>query len=169
MKSSTKKLVRILLLACVVLGAALILLQLVPYWTYENSETSTTDTISILEYTVLPSAHPDVTKLLNTNTNEAINSVAGTFCIVFMLGIASIVFIIVKSSSLWVSLFPAAVGIGSLIGYLTDPVWQLGSIFIPLIIVSALLALCGLIAAAIWVHSFKYWFMDPKDWPSAKK
>lgn len=169
MKRSTKNFAKICLFICAILCAVLIVLQLFPSWTYQNTETNSTDTISILEYTVLPSAHPDVTKYLNTSSNEAINSVAGTFCIVFMLGITSIVFFFVKPNALWTCLFPLAIGGFATVGYLTDPAYQLGSLNTVLIILSALLTVFALIATVIWVHSFKYWFMDPKDWPSAKE
>lgn len=169
MKTSTKKIAKVLLFASAILCALLIIMQLVPYWTYNNTETNTTDSISILEYLVLPSAHPDVTAYLNSSSNEAINSLAGTFCFIFLLGAVSIVIVLVKSNSRWISLFPLTVGAGSLIGFLTDPAWNTGSIYVVLVVASALLTLCSLIVAVIWVHSFKYWFMDPKDLPSAKK
>ena len=92
-----------------------------------------------------------------------INSLAGTFCIVFMLGIVAIVFIFVKPNSRWISVWPFAVGAGSLIGYLTEPRWAWGSVHILLIALSAALTIVSLIPLIIWVSSVKYWFMDPKQ------
>lgn len=159
---------KIFLFICAALCAALVLAQFVPYWTYENSETASSDTISILEYLALPGEHKDVTKTLDAGANEAINSLAGTFCIVFLLGIVSIAFILVKPNSLWVSVWPLVVGVGGLIGYLTEPRWQGGSIHIVLIILCAALILVTLVPFVLWFINMKYWFMDPKDLPNAK-
>ena len=126
-----------------------------------------TDPISIFEFLILPEDHPYIQKYLGCNgkTNpEVINSLAGTFCIVFLLGAVSIAFVVLKPEKLWISVFPTFVGIGSLIGYLTEPVWAMGNgaIHITLIALSALLTVSSLVALGIWLYSFKFWFMDPK-------
>lgn len=162
MKSSTRNIAKILLIVCAVLCAALIVCQLVPYWEYQNAETGATESISIFEYLGLPSAHKDVTKLLDSGAKEAINSLATTFCFV-LLGAVSIAFTILKLNTLWVSVFPTVVGIGSLIGYLTEPRWQMGSIYIVLVVLSAALTVAALISFAICLYSIKYWFKDPKQ------
>lgn len=170
MKKSTKKIAKTFLLITAALCVALILMQLVPYWTYQNTKTESEDTISILEYLALPFSHPDVTKMLDSSKPAVINSLAGTFCIALLLGVVSIVVSIVKSNTRWASVFPVVVGVGTLIGYLTEPRWALGgSMHIVLIIISAALTICALVPFCIGLYSIKYWFMDPKDWPSAKK
>lgn len=186
MKTKTKMTARICLLVCVVLCAALILAQFVPYWTPDEeainkaaagAEVPPTDTgaISILQYLILPSSYPTVTEYLDTeykgaaaDPNPTINSLAGTFSIIFLLGIVSIIFICVKPKSRWIAVWPFAVGVGSLIGYLTEPLWALGSIHIVLVILSAALVVVSAIPLVIWLSSFRYWFMDPKDLPNAK-
>lgn len=162
MKTKTKMIARIFLIVCAVLCAALIVAQLLPYWTYENSETETTETISILGYLALPSTHEDVTELLDSSANEDINSLAGTFCIALLLGAVAVIFVILKPKSLWISVWPVAVGIGTLIGYLTEPRWALGSLHILLICLSAALTVASLVPFGIWINGMKYWFMDPK-------
>lgn len=164
MKKSTKMLAKICLIISAVLCAALILAQFVPYWTYQNTEEGKEDTISIIEYMAFPTVKTDVTDYFEDNTdNFNINSLAGTFCFVFMLGIVSIVFVVIKPNSRWISVWPTAVGLGSLIGYLTDPLWQLGSFYTVLVVLSALLTVAALISLIIWVASMRYWFMDPKE------
>ena len=162
MKNSTKNIAKVLLIICAVLCAALIVIQLAPYWEYENTETNTTETISILEYLALPSAHKPVTKMLGAGTNAAINSLATPFSIILFLGGASIVLIILNLNNLWVTIFPFAVGVGSLICYLTESRWQLGSHYIYILVLSAALAVVGTAAFAINLYSIKYWFADPK-------
>ena len=129
-----------------------------------------TDPISIFEFLILPKDHPYIEKYLGANGEKGleqaavINSLAGTFCIVLLLGAVSIAFVILKSQKLWISVFPTFVGIGSLIGYLTEPVWKMGnpSLHLTLIILSAALTVASLTALGIWFYSFKFWFMDPK-------
>lgn len=164
MKSSTKLLAKICLIISAVLCAALILVQFVPYWTYQNTAEGKEDTISIIEYMAFPSDNTDVTDYFEDNTDSfKINSLAGTFCIVFLLGIASIVFLVIKPNSRWISVWPTAVGLGSLIGYLTEPLWQLGSYYTVLVVLSAILTVAALIPFILWVTSVRYWFIDPKE------
>lgn len=162
MKTKTKTTARIFLIVCAVLCAALIVVQLLPYWSYENSETDTTDTISILEYLALPSEHKDVTKAIDTSAKEDINSVAGTFCIALLLGAVVIIFVILKPQSMWISVWPLVVGIGTLIGYLSEPRWALGSLYIVLVALSAAITVVALVPFIIWIYGMRYWFMDPK-------
>lgn len=162
MKTKTKLTARIFLIVCAALCAALIVAQLLPYWSYENSETDTVETISILEYLGLPSAHKDVTKAIDTSAKEDINSVAGTFCIALLLGAVAIVFVIVKPKSLWISVWPLLVGAGSLIGYLTEPRWALGNLHMVLVALSAAITACAVVPFAMWIYSIKFWFVDPK-------
>ena len=165
MKTKSKKITRVLLIVCAALVVALALAQFVPYWTYENAETASTDTISIFEYLILPTSHTDVTSALDAGTNEAINSLAGTFCIIYLLGLVTVIFVIIKPTSLWICVWPLATGVGSLIGYLTEPRWQMGSIYIVLVILSALLTLASIYPLITWIKYIRYWFMDPKDVP----
>lgn len=163
MKSTTKKLARLSLFVCAALCAALMLAQLIPYWTYNNTETASSDTVSILEYLALPGTQEDVTDYLDAGSNEAINSLAGTFCIVFLLGAVAIVFVCTKPNSLWISVWPLIVGAGGLIGYLTEPRWQSGSLYIVLVILSGLLTAVSIVPTVVWGISIRNWFLDPKD------
>ena len=125
-----------------------------------------TDPISIFEFLILPGDHPYIEQYLGCESKthpEVINSLASTFCIVFMLGIVAIVFVFTKPNSRWISVWPFAVGAGSLIGYLTEPLWALGSVHILLIALSAALTAVSLIPLIIWITGVKYWFMDPKQ------
>ena len=125
-----------------------------------------TDPISIFEFLVLPSDHPYIEQYLGCEGKEhpeVINSLAGTFCIVFMLGVVAIIFVFTKPNSRWISVWPFAVGVSSLIGYLTEPLWALGSVHTLLIVLSAALSAVSLIPLIIWIASVKYWFMDPKQ------
>lgn len=126
-----------------------------------------TDPISIFNFLILPEDHPYIARHLGAQSKthpEVINSLAGTFCIVLLLGAVSIALIVLKPNKLWVSAFPVFVGIASLIGYLTEPVWAMGNpgIHAVLIALSAALSVSSLVACGIWLYSFKFWFMDPK-------
>ena len=126
-----------------------------------------TDPISIFNFLILPEDHPYIARHLGAQSKvhpEVINSLAGTFCIVLLLGAVSIALIVLKPNKLWVSAFPVFVGISSLIGYLTEPVWAMGTpaIHVILIALSAALSISSLVACGIWLYSFKFWFMDPK-------
>lgn len=132
-----------------------------------------TGSVSIFRYMFLPSSYPVISEYLDANYevprgtdpstyNPRINSLAGTFCIVFLLGIVSVIFIVLKPNKLWISVFPFVVGVGGLIGYLTESTWAMGSIYIVLVLLSALLTIASAIAVGIWLYSFKFWFMDPK-------
>ena len=125
-----------------------------------------TDPISIFEFMILPGDHPYIEQYLGAESREhpeVINSLASTFCIVLLLGVISIIFVITKPNSRWICVFPFTVGAGSLIGYLTEPLWALGSVHILLIALSSALTVVSLISLIIWISSAKYWFMDPKQ------
>ena len=123
------------------------------------------DPISIFNFLILPNDHPYIEQYLKAdgkNNAPTINSLAGTFCIVLLLGAVSIALVITKSDKRWISVFPTVVGVGSLIGYLTEPVWAMGSLHTLLIALSAALTAVSLIPFFIWIFSVRFWFMDPK-------
>ena len=181
MKKSTKKLAKITLLICAALCAALILAQFVPYWTpdqesidtvkasYDEEKELETGSLSIFQFMGLPSNYPVMDEYLGTNdykpadTHKAINSLALTFCVAFLLAGVTIAVIILNIDKLWISLFPVAVGVITLLGYLTEPLWALGSIYLPLLIISGLLTAVSLVPLCIWFISIRNWFKDPKD------
>ena len=180
MKKTTKLISRIALFVCAALCAALVLAQFYPYWTpdqksidtvkasYEEEKVLETGSLSIFRFLVLPSNYPVMEEYLGTDdykatdTDKAINSLAGTFCVAFALAAVSVAFIILKSDKLWVSAFPMVVGVISLIGYLTEPLWKLGSIYTVLVILSAALTAVSLVAVVMWIMHIVFWFMDPK-------
>lgn len=181
MKTKTKKLAKLFLFVCAFLCAALIFAQFIPYWTpdqesidkvkasYEEDKEIETGSLSVFRFMILPSDYPVIEEYLGTNDykvtdeHKAINSLAGTFCIAFLLAAVTVVIIILKSDKLWVSVFPMVVGVMSLIGYITEPLWALGSTYIVMVILSSLLTAASLIPLAIWFLSIRQWFMDPKQ------
>ena len=163
MKKTLKTTSKICLIVSAVICAALILLQLVPNWTYQNTETKSEETISILEYFAFTYDRPDVTNYFKSNIKQFnINDLASTFAITFFLGIASIILVVLKSDKLWISVFPFVVGCSSLIGLLTNPLWKLGNMYIISVILSAVLAICSMIAVVIWFVDIRNCFIDPK-------
>ena len=183
MKTKTKKLAKLYLIICAALCAALIISQFVPYWTPDQASIDTvkaasdtekeieTGPLSVFEFMVLPSNYPVMEEYLGTkdfkatDEHKAINSLAGTFCIAFLLAAVTIVLIVLKSDKLWISVFPVVVGAFSLVGYLTEPLWALGSIHVVLIALSALLLVASLVPLFVWFISIRNWFLDPKLLP----
>lgn len=180
MKTKTKKLAKVFLLICAFLCAALVFAQFVPYWTpdqasidtvkasYEEEKEIETGSLSILTFMALPSDYPVMEEYLGTNDykvtdeHKAINSLASTFCVAFAVSIVAVIVIILKSDKLWVSIFPVFVGVFCLVGYLTEPLWALGSIYMVLVVLSALLTAASLVPLVIWFISIRNWFIDPK-------
>ena len=181
MKSITKTLARIFLLVSAVLCVALALAQFLPYWTptqeaidtvkasYEEEREVETGPVSVFSYMILPSDHPVIEEYLGTNDykvtdeHKPINSLAGTFCIAFAVGIVAVIFIVLKNNTRWVSMFPFAVGVASLIGYLTEPLWALGKYYVVMLALSGALAVVAAVPFVIWLCSIRFWFMDPKQ------
>ena len=169
MKSSTKMLAKICLIVSAVLCVALIAAQFLPHWHYTSFNEAmeeVPETTSIIKYMAFTYEEDDVTDYLKSQFKSPkdfkINSLASTFCIVVLLGIVSIAFVAVKPNSRWISVFPFAVGIGSFLGYLTEPLWKLGDSYTILLVLSAALAVVAMIPFVIWVASARFWFMDPK-------
>lgn len=180
MKKTTKLISRIALFVCAAICAALVLAHFVPYWTptqeaidtvknsYEEEKVLETGSLSVFEFMILPSSYPVMEEYLGaadfkaTDEHKVINSLAGTFCVAFLLGAVSIIFIVLKSDKLWVAAFPCAVGVMSTIGYLTEPLWKLGSIYMVFLVLAIALTVVSLVAVAMWIMHIVFWFMDPK-------
>lgn len=183
MKKSTKNLAKITLLVCAVLCAALVLAHFVPYWTptqevidsvkasYDEDKVLYTGSLSIFQFLFLPSDYPVMEEYLGTDDFKptdpvkVINNLAGTFCVAFLLAAVYVVIYVLKSDKLWICLFPLAIGVVSFIGYLTEPMWALGSIYIVLVILSGLIAAVSIVPLVIWFISISNWFKDPKTLP----
>ena len=180
MKKTTKNISRIALFVCAAICAALFIAHFFPYWTpsqeaidtvkssYEGEKALDTSSVSVLEFMALPSNYPVMEEYLGTSDfmpkdeYKAINSLAGTFCAVFLLGAVSVVFIILKSDKLWVSAFPFAVGLIGTLGYIKEPLWKLGSFYPVFLGLSAALTVVSFVAVAMWIMHIVFWFMDPK-------
>lgn len=159
-----KTISKVCLIICAVLCFALMITQFLPNWTYEDAETGTVETDSTFDYMAYTYNSYSLTDYMKENSKDFnINSLAGTFCIAFLLSATSIYFIISKINSGWITVFPFATGLGSLIGYLTEPLWKLGAAYIPQVALSAALTVAAFIPLVLWILKVRFWFMDPKD------
>ena len=172
MRNKKNSLSQICLYFCIVLCFALIFVQMVfPFWTAEVSVKNADgervmqeETLSLWGFLSFP--EDDVQKQFNKNFTATygdaydINDVAGTGCLVLILGVVSIIFILLKPNKAWTFMFPLACGISGVIGYLTQPVLQAGNLWIVHLILSCLIIVGTVIPCIHFIKAIKSWLTE---------
>ncbi|MGN0803667.1 MAG: hypothetical protein ACI4MF_13830 [Candidatus Faecivicinus sp.] len=111
---------------CAIIMLALLVLQFVPFWHYgEAGEESA----SMNGYIWFPMDYGDLESYFAETTGKPfdVNSILAMPILHLVLGAAGIVLCVLKRDQVWVSLFPVAVGGVGVWGFLSKPVYRLGS------------------------------------------
>lgn len=153
--SSPNKRIRVFNYICAVLATALIATQFLPFWgCYQCKTCGEGKIISILEYVVFANDHKSgLTTVLQDYyiPNFMAMDVVGTCVLILLTGIMSLFFCQTKSHKLTSTLAPFAAGVCCVIGYLTQPAYQMGQLWILHLCVGAALIL---VSGTIFVISF---------------
>lgn len=171
MKNKKKSLSQICLYICIVLCLALIVTQFLPFWTNEVSvkneegERSNQEvTLSIWGYLSFPEedTQKQFGKIFTSEFGDefSLNNIAGTACLILGLGILSIIFILLKSDKPWTFMFPLACGISGVVGYLSEPVLQIGNLWIVHLILSGLVVAACIYPCIHFIIGIKRWFTE---------
>lgn len=172
MKKKINKLSLICLIICSVLCLALIVTQFIPFWTAEvqikteEGETITQEKdFSVWGYLSFPEDETqkqlgkDFEKTLGKDVFN-INDLAGTACMILAFGILTIIFTACCYDKAWTFIFPLVCGISSLLGYLTQPVLQMGNLWIIPVVLSGLITAAAMLAGVGFFISIKQWLVD---------
>lgn len=127
------------------LSLAMLVMQFVPFWTYGEK------TASINSFVWLKATDGELTGWLASNAPgfnayTDMNSLVLAPVLMFVLCILGAIFCAKNAKAAFISLLPFFCGVIGIIGYLTQPVLQLGDGWIIHIAISAALALVGLVA-----------------------
>ena len=135
---NTKKLT-ICNIVCAILMLALVLCQFLPFWSANG------DTTSLQGYTWWPDDHKEVTNWLKTAIafDFRANDVVIPTILMLIFGCLGSAFCLIKSKSCWVGFLSLICGGAGIWGYLTNPAYQLGNLWVVhLTLAIAITALC---------------------------
>lgn len=122
-------------ITCIILMAVILILQFMPFWSYDGMSTS------IQAYIWYPSDHaPLETYLAGEIDGYTINNILIMPILVLVTSVAGIVLCLIKSGEPWSGLLPLVCGIAGLWGYLFKPAYRLGGNWVLHLIVCIALA-----------------------------
>lgn len=136
---------------CAALMLALLVLQFLPFWSYETEEGARS--ASIQSYIWFPGDMTDLEASLAEATGDeafSVNAILGMPIVVLLAGAAGVVLCLIKSGSPLASLLPLACGAAGVYGFLAKPAFRLGESWGVQLALSAavlLLALAALVRA----------------------
>ena len=172
MKKKINKLSLICLIICSVLCVALIVTQFMPFWTAEvEIETDAGEKVleekefSVWDYLSFPeqAVQKQLGEIFKNEFGKdgfKINDLAGTACLILAFGVLTVIFTAVAYDKAWAFIFPLVCGAGGLIGYLTQPVLQIGKLWIVPVILSAVITVVALLAGVGFFISIVKWFTE---------
>lgn len=147
--------IRILNYICAALALILIVTQFIPFWgCYQCKTCGDGKVISIVEYVCFANDHK--TGLTSVIQNYYIPDfkamdVVGTCVLILLSGVFSLLLCLTKPHKLTSTLAPLAAGLCCVIGYLTQPAYQMGQLWILHLAVGiALIA----VSLTIYIESF---------------
>lgn len=159
MKRNTVNLTRIFNVVCAVLMLALLICQLVPFWSLEGRE------VSIGGYVWFVSDHGDLTAYFQEwlgNGDFDAGSIAGIDTIIIVACVIGLIFCLKNNEDIWPVIFPAVCGILGLYQYITFPVFQLGNNW------GFHLAIC-IAMLVMAIVTFIAWMQPYRKCPNGKK
>ena len=138
-------------IACAVLMVVLLVLQFIPgYWTAEKTlpepdGTFKTESPSLQVYMWAPTEFTAVDKMLDKEFGKTLvmNDAVMMPIVTLTTGVLTVLFAIIKQDKKWVAILPAIGGGFGIFGYLLYPVYQMNSMWIVHLIVSALIFIVG--------------------------
>ena len=148
MKQNTLRLCSIL---CAVLMLALLLCQLMPFWTLNG------ETISLQEYIWFCSEHAEVSAYLTgIDAQFNVNNFVTGPIIVLVVAVVGFFGCLIKPKKIWGSIASAICGLVGVFIYLTDAALQSGSFWI-----LHLLLCVAVLALAVWLFFLQYKTKEP--------
>lgn len=137
---NVNKVAKICCIVCAVLMLAVLVLQYMPYWSFD------TDSSSIADYLWWPDHHKALTKELRgiLGRDFEVRLIAPMPLIVLLAGILGMIVCVWKPGKVGSFIFPLIAGATAVIGFLTVPAFSLGSTYIVQIVVSALLIITAI-------------------------
>lgn len=133
---------------CAVLLLALVVCQFMPFWIAEE------ESASIQAYVWFPQENKDVGNMLTKAVDVNLNDLVLMPIIVLVSGVVGAIFCAAMQKKVWAAICPLACGIAGIYGYLTQPAFQLGSMWIVHLLLSIVILLLGIIIGAFWVKDF---------------
>ena len=135
------------------LSLVMLVMQFVPFWTYGDK------TASINNFVWLKATDGELTSWFASNATgfnayADMNSLVLAPVLMFVLCILGVIFCTKNSKAAFISLIPFFCGVIGVIGYLTQPVLQLGELWTLHIAISAALVLVGLVATVFGIIVF---------------
>jgi len=110
---------------CALLMLVLLILQFMPFWQY-GEETNLAS--SMQSYIWFPNDHKELTSYIESHIDDYnINQILLLPIITLVAGACGIVLCLIRGDHPAVHLFPAVCGVVGIWGYLSSPVYQLGS------------------------------------------
>ena len=148
MKKNTAGLLKIISYATVVLLAAVLICQFVPYWSFEGQ------TVSIGDYIWFTEHHKDLTKHFQGMLGDKefyAGNIAGYSIIIMATCGLGIFFGLKSAGKVKTMLFPAACGVAGLILHFSFPVFGIAGMGLILVILYALLVSAAVAAVVLSV------------------
>jgi len=142
---------KILNYLCAVLLLVLLVTQFLPFWACDCKDCAGED-ISISEYVWFPDDHKKgLTKTLKDTYDKdfELNDLVLTPIVILVAGAIGVVMCATKAHKAWVSILPIIAGGMGVIGYLSDPVLQMGNNWVLHLLAAAVVLIVGLIACVL--------------------
>lgn len=131
---------------CAVLLLALVVCQFMPFWTAEETSAS------IQECVWFPQECKDITKMLSNTVEAEINDIVLMPVVVLVSGVVGAFFCAVKPKKIWAAICPLVCGVIGIHGYLTQPAFQLGGLWMLHLALCVAILVLGIVLAVFWVQ-----------------
>lgn len=148
------KTVRICNLLCALLMLALVLCQFLPFWSANG------DTASLQGYTWWPDDHKEVTNWFKSAVSPDFraNDVVIPTILMLVFGCLGSVFCLLQTKSCWVGFLPLICGGAGIWGYLTNPAYQMGSLWVGHLILAIAITALSIPMLIACVKTVISWF-----------
>ena len=150
MKKSLTGKASLINIVCAVLLILLLVLQFTPFWHYGDEEPQSA---SIQEFVWFPSDNKALSTYIEDQlgVDFAVDEMVVMPVVVLVSGLAGAIVCILKSRASAAAILPAIAGLSGVIGYLSTPALQLGSLWILHLAVCVVLLVLSLVLLISWI------------------
>ena len=143
---------------CALLMVALAAYEFMPFWTVGD------ESISLQRYIWFPYEHKEVTKMFiaEINSDFSVNDVVLMPIIHLVIGVLGAVLCLIKPKSLWIIVFPLLVSGSGILGYLTNPAFQMTSMWQVGLALSVAVGVTMIIPTIQCIQRIYKWFVPDK-------
>lgn len=151
--------IRLCIFACVALMLALLVMHFLPFWTVGEEQ------FSIQQYTWFTWNCEALTDHIvdNVNSDFMVKDMALIPFVVLFGSVLGSIFCVINSKKAGFATIPLAVGIIGAVGYLTNPVFQLGALWQVHMVLCILMAVVALIPLSTCIKAAINWFKVPQE------